>query len=61
MIGTTREYIRNYPIATKEAMRAILKATDRCVFDPTGIARMLVDGGFTPRYDCALQTLSRRL
>ena len=58
MIGATREYIRNYPIATKRAMRAILKATDLCVSDTTGVARLLVDGGFTPRYDYALQTLS---
>ena len=58
MIGTTGEYLRSYPIATKRAMRAILKATDLCAFDPTGVARMFVDGGFTPRYDYALQTLS---
>jgi NitT/TauT family transport system substrate-binding protein len=36
----------------------ILKATDLCASDPAGVARQLVDGGFTPRYDYALQTLS---
>jgi NitT/TauT family transport system substrate-binding protein len=38
-------------------MRAVLKAADLCAADPARAARMLVDGGFTPRYDYALQTL----
>jgi len=38
-------------------LRAILKATDLCASDPTSAARRLVDGGFTARYDYALQTL----
>jgi hypothetical protein len=38
--------------------RAILKTTDLCATDPTRMARQIVDGGFTPRYDYALQTLS---
>jgi hypothetical protein len=32
-------------------------ATDLCATEPERAARMLVDGGFTPRYDYALQTL----
>ena len=39
-------------------MRAILKAADLCATEPARAARLLVDGGFTPRYDYALQTLS---
>ena len=39
-------------------LRAILKAADFCATDPAGAARRLVDGGFTQRYDYALQTLS---
>ena len=38
-------------------MRAILKATDLCASEPARAARLLVDGGFTPSYDYALQTL----
>ena len=38
-------------------MRAILKAADLCASEPTVAARLLVDGGFTPRYDDTLQTL----
>jgi NitT/TauT family transport system substrate-binding protein len=52
-----REFIRNRPIATKRFLRAILKATDLCATEPETAAQRLVDGGFTPRYDYALQAL----
>ena len=52
-----REFVRKHPIATKRALRAILKATDVCALEPERAARALVDGGFTPRYDYALQTM----
>jgi NitT/TauT family transport system substrate-binding protein len=39
-------------------LRAILKATDLCATEPTRVARQIVEGGFTPRYDYALKTLS---
>src|SRR5215813_11462254 len=42
---------------SKRVLRAILKTTDLCASDPARAARMLVDSGFTPRYDYALQTL----
>ena len=52
-----REFVRKHPIATKRALRAILKAADICALEPERAARALVDGGFTPRYDYALQTM----
>jgi NitT/TauT family transport system substrate-binding protein len=52
------DYIRKYPVATKRVVRAILKMTDLCATDPVAIARHIVEGGFTPSYDYALQTLS---
>ena len=58
MLAGNREFVRNYPVATKRAVRAILKATDLCATDPASAAQRLVEGGFTPRYDYALQTLS---
>jgi len=58
MLAGNREFIRKYPVATKAALRAILKAADLCVTEPARAARRLVDGGFTPRYDYALQTLN---
>jgi len=58
MLSGRRDYVHNYPVATKRALRAILKATDLCATDPARAARQIVDRGFTPRYDYALQTLS---
>jgi NitT/TauT family transport system substrate-binding protein len=57
MLAGNREFVRRHPVATKRAIRAILKATDLCASEPARAARLLVDGGFTPRYDYALQTL----
>ena len=58
MLSGRRDYVHNYPVATKRALRAILKATDLCATDPARAARQIVDRGFSPRYDYALQTLT---
>jgi NitT/TauT family transport system substrate-binding protein len=52
-----REFVKKHPIATKRALRAILKGADLCALEPERAARALVDGAFTPRYDYALQTM----
>jgi NitT/TauT family transport system substrate-binding protein len=53
-----RDFIRANPSATKRYLRAILKAVDICAAEPERVARQLVDGGVTDRYDYALQTLT---
>jgi NitT/TauT family transport system substrate-binding protein len=58
LLSGSADFVRRYPIATKRVTRAILKATDLCVAAPARVARMLVDGGFTPHYDYALQALT---
>jgi NitT/TauT family transport system substrate-binding protein len=58
MLAGNRSFVRNNPVATKAVVRAMLKADDLCVSDPARAAQRLVDGGFTPRYDYALQTLN---
>ena len=58
MLAGNREFVRKHPVATKRVVRAILKATDLCATEPARVARRLVDGGFTARYDYALQTLN---
>jgi NitT/TauT family transport system substrate-binding protein len=58
MLAGRREFVQKYPIATKRVTRAVLKAADLCATEPARAARLLVDGGFTKRYDYALQTLS---
>jgi NitT/TauT family transport system substrate-binding protein len=57
LLAGNRDFVRKHPVATKRALRAILKAADLCVLDPEGAARTLVDKGFTARYDYALQAM----
>jgi NitT/TauT family transport system substrate-binding protein len=58
MISGRADYVNSYPVATKRVLRAILKAADLCVSDPQWVARQLVDRGFVPQYDYALQMLN---
>jgi NitT/TauT family transport system substrate-binding protein len=51
-----REFVRKNPVATKRAMRAILKGANLCA-SPEPTARHLVDRGFHKNYDMALQML----
>jgi NitT/TauT family transport system substrate-binding protein len=57
MLAARTDYVRRHPVATKRALRAIIKATDLCVRQPERVAQRIVDGGFTARYDYAYQTL----
>jgi len=50
-------FVREHPVATKRAVRAMLKAADVCALEPERAARFIVDRGYTPRYDYALQTI----
>jgi NitT/TauT family transport system substrate-binding protein len=58
MLIGSHDYVRKYPVATKRVLRATLKATDFCGTEPALAAQRLVDGGFTARFDYALETLS---
>jgi NitT/TauT family transport system substrate-binding protein len=58
MLATHIEFARKYPVATKRVLRAILKATDLCVSEPKRVAQLLVDQGYSKRYDYALQALN---
>jgi NitT/TauT family transport system substrate-binding protein len=57
MLAGHRDYVQKHPVATKRVVRAILKGADLCTSDPKAAAQRLVEGGFTPRYDYALQTM----
>lgn len=57
IVGVNRDFYKNYPVATKRALRAILKAADVCAREPERVARFLVDKGYTSRFDYALQAL----
>jgi len=57
MVAAHRPFVQRNPIATKRALRAILKATDVCALQPDNAARFLVDRDRTPRYDLMRQVL----
>lgn len=58
MVVANREYVRKHPVATKRALRAILKANSICALEPERSARTLVDKWYpTTNYDYALQTI----
>lgn len=53
-----REFVRKNPVATKRAVRAILKATDLCALQPDQVARGLVDKGYTKSYRFLRESLN---
>ena len=64
MLFGNREFVRKHPVATKRALRAILKANQVCVLEPDRVARLLVDKSSVPgylygyvKYEYALQTM----
>ena len=57
MIYGSRAWVRDHPVATKRFLRAVFKAAAFCQAEPESAARRLVDGGFAPRYDYALETI----
>jgi NitT/TauT family transport system substrate-binding protein len=57
MLVASPKFVREHPVATKRAVRAILKAADVCALEPERGARLLVEKGLTPRYDYALQAI----
>ena len=56
-VAANRAFVRQYPIATKRALGAILKAAHVCALEPEHAARFLVDRGFAAHYDSTVQTL----
>src|SRR5881409_1844475 len=56
MVTANRDFVRTHPIATKRALRAILKATDICAIDPGQPAQLLVKWKMA-REDSAVQAM----
>jgi NitT/TauT family transport system substrate-binding protein len=54
-----RDFVRRYPVATRRALRAILKATDLCAADPAAAARTVVTKGYTREYDYAFELIKK--
>ncbi len=57
MLTTHREFAEKYPIATRRAMRAFLKAADFCASSPERVARILVEKRVTDKYEKALASM----
>ena len=56
LIACTKDFVRRYPVATKRALRAILKGVDLCAQNPSRVAHFLADRGLGS-YDITLQGL----
>ena len=57
IVGANRQFSTQNPIATKRALRALLKAADICAEQPEYVARFLGEKGYEPRYDVALEVI----
>ena len=57
MIAARPDFVSKYPVATKRAVRAILKAADTCAREPERTARYIVAKGYEPRHDVALEVI----
>ncbi|MFN0145041.1 MAG: ABC transporter substrate-binding protein [Dehalococcoidia bacterium] len=52
------EFVEKNPVATKRALRAILRAADVCARDPERAARFLIENSFSSNYDYALDAMN---
>jgi NitT/TauT family transport system substrate-binding protein len=52
-----RDFVARHPVATKRALRALVKAADLCAAEPERVARSLVDRGFYKDYEVSVQAL----
>ena len=57
MMAGRRAFVQQNPHTTKRWLRAVFKASDLCAQEPDRVAQLLVEKGYTPRYDYALQSL----
>ena len=55
MVTANRDFVRKHPVATKRALRGILKAANLCALEPQRAAGRIADRGYN--YDYALATL----
>ncbi len=46
-----RDFVREFPIATKRALRALLKAADLCSQEPERVARLMEARGYFPDHE----------
>jgi NitT/TauT family transport system substrate-binding protein len=59
MATFNQDFVQTNPVATKRALRALLKAADVCAREPEQVAQFMVDKGYTQNYDYALETMQQ--
>jgi NitT/TauT family transport system substrate-binding protein len=57
MLTGNREFVRKNPVATKRALRAILKSAEICAVAPEKVAKTIVGKGLAKNYDYALEAI----
>ena len=57
MAISNRDFVARHPVATKRALRALVKAADLCAAEPERVARSLVERGFYKDYEFSAQAL----
>ena len=57
MLVGNREFVRKNPVATKRAMRAILKSAEICAVAPEKVAKSIVAKGVAKNFDYALEAI----
>jgi NitT/TauT family transport system substrate-binding protein len=57
MVAANRGFAERNPVATKRALRAILKGADICAADPQSAARFLFEKLYEPRYPIGLEVM----
>jgi NitT/TauT family transport system substrate-binding protein len=57
LVAGNRDFVQKHPVATKRALRAILKGAAVCAREPERVAQFLVAKGYAQYYDHALQAV----
>ena len=57
MLIGNKEFVRKNPVATKRALRAIMKSADVCAAAPEKVAKAVIAKGLAKSYDLTLQSL----
>jgi NitT/TauT family transport system substrate-binding protein len=57
MLVGNREFVRKHPVATKRAIRAVLKSAEICAVAPEKVAKSIVGKGLSKNYDYALEAI----
>jgi NitT/TauT family transport system substrate-binding protein len=57
MLVGNREFVQKHPVATKRAIRAILKSAEICALQPERAARVVVAKGLAKSYEQTLEAI----